>query len=53
MKFKTFALWAVIAIVIFFVVSNPSHAATSVQGILTALRHGAEAVITFISNIFR
>lgn len=53
MKLKTVAFWAVILLVIFFVVSNPAHAAASVQGILTALRHGAEAVITFVSNILR
>lgn len=53
MRAKTFFLWTIVAIVVFLVISNPSHAAVMVQGILGWLRHGAEAIISFVSNIFR
>lgn len=53
MKLKNAVFLTAIALVLYFVISNPSHAATAVQEILNFLKHGAEAVITFVQNVFR
>lgn len=53
MKLKTLVVGTLVVLVLFFVISNPSHAATMVQGVLNFLKHGAEAIIAFVSNIFR
>lgn len=52
MKFKTILSWAAIALVAYLILSNPAHAAASVGGILTGLKHGADAVITFVQTVF-
>jgi hypothetical protein len=49
---KKLATFAAIALVLFFVIARPGEAAGAVNGILGALRDAAEAVITFVSNIF-
>ena len=41
-----------IALVLFFVIAQPGHAANLVTNILDFLRSSAEAVITFVSNVF-
>ncbi|TNC23240.1 hypothetical protein FG385_22740 [Amycolatopsis alkalitolerans] len=41
-----------IALVLFFVIAQPGQAANLVGNILTFLRTSAEAVITFVSNVF-
>lgn len=53
MKVKRFVLWTVVVLVIFAVLKDPTHSAGQVGGILTGLRHGAEAVITFVQNVFQ
>lgn len=41
-----------VALVLFYVITQPSQAAEAVQGILGWLRDGAEAIITFVRNLF-
>lgn len=41
-----------VALVLFYVITQPSQAADAVQGILGWLRDGAEAIITFMRNLF-
>jgi hypothetical protein len=41
-----------VALVLFYVITQPAQAAEAVQGILGWLRDGAEALITFMRNIF-
>lgn len=41
-----------VALVLFYVITQPSQAAEAVQGILGWLRDGAEAIITFMRNLF-
>jgi hypothetical protein len=44
---------AAIALVLFFVIAQPGHAAGLVNNSIQFLRDAAESVITFVSNIFR
>ena len=41
-----------VALVLFYVITQPTQAAEAVQGILGWLRDGAEAIITFVMNVF-
>ncbi|UIJ64221.1 hypothetical protein LWP59_04725 [Amycolatopsis acidiphila] len=41
-----------IALVLFFVIAQPGQAANLVGNIISFLRTSAEAVITFVSNVF-
>ncbi|SFK23663.1 hypothetical protein SAMN05421835_11667 [Amycolatopsis sacchari] len=41
-----------IALVLFFVIAQPGQAANLVGNIVDFLRSSAEAVITFVSNVF-
>ncbi|WP_166462959.1 MULTISPECIES: hypothetical protein [Amycolatopsis] len=41
-----------IALVLFFVIAQPGNAASLVGNIIDWLRSSAEAVITFVSNVF-
>jgi hypothetical protein len=41
-----------IALVLFFVIAQPGNAANLVGNVLNFLRSSAEAVITFVSNVF-
>jgi hypothetical protein len=42
----------VVAITLFFVMTDPAAAAAIATTVLGALRDGAEAVITFLRNLF-
>lgn len=53
MKLKTVLFWAAIALVVYIVLNNPTHAAGMVGGILTTLKHAADAVITFVQTVFK
>lgn len=44
--------WAAIAFLLFFLISKPDQASNVVTGILGSLRMAAEAVITFMQNLF-
>ena len=49
---KKLATLVGVALVLFFVVAQPGNAAHLVGNIVTFLRTSAEAVITFVSNVF-
>jgi hypothetical protein len=40
------------ALLVFFLVTQPTSAAGVVNGIVTTLREGAEAIITFVRTVF-
>ncbi|WP_018681111.1 hypothetical protein [Actinokineospora enzanensis] len=52
MNAKKVVMLVVVALVLFYVVSQPTQAAGAVQGLLSWLRDGAEAIITFLKNLF-
>jgi hypothetical protein len=41
-----------VALVLFYVITQPTQAASAVQGLLGWLKDGAEAIITFMRNLF-
>jgi len=49
---KKIVTLAVAAVVLFYVITQPSQAGQAVQGILVWLKDGAEAIITFMKSIF-
>ncbi|GAA3439386.1 hypothetical protein GCM10018954_090070 [Kutzneria kofuensis] len=49
---KKILIWAGVALVLFFLVSAPAQAATLVHNVLGTLRGGAEALISFVQNLF-
>jgi hypothetical protein len=49
---KKVATLVVAAIVLFYVITQPTQAGQAVQDILGWLRDGAEAIITFMKSIF-
>jgi len=53
MKPKKILIWTGIALLVFFLISQPGQSAGLVGTILNDLRHGAEAVITFVTSIFK
>ncbi|CRK58353.1 hypothetical protein [Alloactinosynnema sp. L-07] len=52
MDAKKAAILVVVAISLFYVITQPTAAADAVQGIFGWLRDGAEAIITFLKNLF-
>lgn len=52
MKAKKVLMLVGVALVLFYVISQPAAAADAVQSILGWLQDGAEAIITFVQNIF-
>jgi hypothetical protein len=52
MDVKKVAIIVVAALVLFYVITQPSQAGLAVQDILRWLRGGAEAIITFMKSIF-
>ncbi len=49
---KKLLIWAGVALVLFFLVSAPTQAAGLVHNVLGTLRGGAEALISFVQNLF-
>lgn len=49
---KKLAIIAGVGLVLFFVIARPDEAAGMVDNIIDTLREAAEAVITFLSNVF-
>lgn len=49
---KKILIWAGVALVLFFLVSSPMQAAGLVHNVLGSLRTGAEALISFVQNLF-
>lgn len=52
MDAKKAIILVAVALVLFYVITQPTQAADAVQGILGWLRDGAEAIITFMRNLF-
>ncbi|WP_169735406.1 hypothetical protein [Actinokineospora inagensis] len=52
MNVRKVVILVAVALVLFYVVSQPTQAAQAVQGLLGWLRDGAEAIITFLKNLF-
>ena len=52
MDAKKAMILAGVALVLFYVITQPTQAANAVQGLLDWLKDGAEAIITFMSNLF-
>jgi hypothetical protein len=50
---KKLATIVVAAIVLFYVITQPTQAGGAVQDILHWMRSGAEAIITFMKSIFK
>jgi hypothetical protein len=50
---KKLATIVVAGIVLFYVITQPTQAGQAVQGILSWLRDGAEAIITFMKSVFQ
>jgi hypothetical protein len=48
---KRLVWFVVIALLIFWVLAQPDSAAGTVQGILGALRDGAESVVRFVTEL--
>lgn len=52
MNIKKILIWAVVAFLLFFLFSAPTQASDVVSGVLGSLQEAAEAVITFMQNLF-
>lgn len=52
MDVKKVATIVAVALVLFYVISQPTAAAQTMQDILGWLRDGAEAIITFMKSVF-
>jgi hypothetical protein len=52
MDAKKAVILVVAAIALFYVITQPTAAADAVQGVFSWLRDGAEAIITFLKNLF-
>lgn len=52
MNIKKILTWAGIAFILFFLISSPNDASNVVTGILGSLQQAANAVITFMQNLF-
>jgi hypothetical protein len=52
MKAKKVLMIVGVALILFYVITQPGPAADAVQSILGWLREGAEAIITFVQNVF-
>jgi hypothetical protein len=52
MKAKKVFMIVGVALIAFYVITQPGPAAEAVQGLLGWLRDGAEAIITFVKNVF-
>lgn len=52
MNLKKILTWAGVAIVIYFLATNPVQASDGVKGIFGSLQTAADSVILFIQNVF-
>jgi hypothetical protein len=50
---KKIVIIAVIALVLFYLITQPNQSAEAVQTALGWLRDGAEAIITFVRDLFQ
>jgi hypothetical protein len=49
---KKVVVLAVVALVLFLLITQPVQSAQAVQQVLAWLRQGAEAIITFVQSLF-
>lgn len=49
---KKIVVVAVVALALFFLVTRPTESADVVHNVLGWLRNGAEAIVTFMRNLF-
>jgi len=49
---KKIVVVAVVALVLFFLITRPTESATVVRDALGWLRDGAEAIVTFVRSLF-
>jgi hypothetical protein len=52
MNVKKVLIWAGAALLVFFLITQPVASAGIVNSIITTLREGAEAIITFLRSLF-
>lgn len=52
MNLKKILTWAGIALLLFFLVTQPTQSAGLVNNILNTFKDAAEALITFVKNLF-
>ncbi|GAA3864528.1 hypothetical protein GCM10022243_33600 [Saccharothrix violaceirubra] len=52
MNIKKVLTLAAVALVLFFLITQPDQSAQTVKGILGWLRTGAESIITFVRSLF-
>ena len=52
MNAKKLVMLAVVALLVFYLITQPHAAANGVQNVLGWLRDGAEAIITFVKGVF-
>ena len=49
---KKILIVAVVALVLFFLITRPNQSANVVHSVLGWLRNGAEAIVTFVRSLF-
>lgn len=52
MNAKKLITLLVVAFVLFFLISQPHESATAVDNVLGWLKNGAEAIVTFVKDLF-
>lgn len=52
MDAKRLIVLVVVALLLFMLITQPTQSATAVHNVLGWLRNGAEAIITFVRNVF-
>lgn len=52
MNAKKIVLLAVVALLLFYLITQPTQSAEGVQTLLGWLRDGADAIITFVKSLF-
>ena len=52
MNMKKILTWAGIALLLFFLITQPNQSAGVVTGILNTLKQAAEALIVFVKTLF-
>lgn len=52
MNVKKVLLLAVVALLVFYLITQPTQSANAVHSVLGWLRDGADAIITFVKSLF-
>lgn len=52
MNVKKIITLAVVALLLFYLITQPQQSASAVHGVLGWLRDGADAIITFVKSLF-